>query len=296
MKKKETKDNLFLFASFLMCAILIVTISFVGNYYIDKDKRPTANEVYENSRISTGMLEVDHKVRFSHPYARIFFAVFPFNIENGCYGSAWFCDPNRPYIMTNSHVVKSPAENPLWIIVVISMLPEKHKKFLSQLGSFEVEVESTYTFIDHKGKRHPCKLLANFEKTQKTDAAMLQVLNIDAWKALPIGDPERVKVGDMVYALGSPKGHINLFNPGYITATHEKFGYIDKDTDWFVHNAHINPGNSGGVLLNQMGEVIGMTTMAPRNTTGMDCSFYINRIKPVYFLVADRSGEKTDKK
>jgi serine protease Do len=134
--------------------------------------------------------------------------------------------------------------------------------------------------------------LFNYEKVYETDAAILQVLNIDTWKALPKGDPEKVKVGDIVYVLGSPKGHLNLFNPGYITATHEKFNYLDKNTEWFVHDAHINPGNSGGVLLNQMGEVIGMTTMAPRNTSGMDCSFYINRLKPVYFFVKDRTNIK----
>ncbi len=72
---------------------------------------------------------------------------------------------------------------------------------------------------------------------------------------LPLAPSNNVKVGQSVYAIGSPLGNPDIRN-NYTT------GIISSlDTEGFIyHSASINPGNSGGPLLNSKGQVIGVNS------------------------------------
>lgn len=75
-------------------------------------------------------------------------------------------------------------------------------------------------------------------------------------KAIPIKLVEKVKVGDLIYALGSPGMHNNLFTDGIVSgfAKHAEKGKLIKFT------AYINEGSSGGGLFDKNGNLIGITT------------------------------------
>lgn len=70
------------------------------------------------------------------------------------------------------------------------------------------------------------------------------------------------EVGDTVYAIGSPSGLENTVSDGIVSSIRT----IDGVT-YIQHTADTEPGSSGGVLLNEFGEVIGVTTFGVSNTT-----------------------------
>ena len=61
------------------------------------------------------------------------------------------------------------------------------------------------------------------------------------------------RIGDAVYAIGSPQGIRNTLSSGIISN-------ILADQTEVMHSAAINPGNSGGPLVNNQGQVIGINT------------------------------------
>jgi serine protease Do len=94
---------------------------------------------------------------------------------------------------------------------------------------------------------------------KRTDVALLK---IDA-KDLPkvtIGDPDKLKVGEWVVAIGKPFGLENTMTAGIVSAKGRDLpqenlvAYIQTD-------AAINPGNSGGPLFNLKGEVVGINSL-----------------------------------
>ncbi len=93
----------------------------------------------------------------------------------------------------------------------------------------------------------------------KTDLA---VLKIDA-SDLPFlswGDSGRLRVGEMVVAVGNPFGLTQTVTMGIISAVgRANVGIVDYE-DFIQTDAAINPGNSGGALVNLQGELIGINT------------------------------------
>ena len=93
---------------------------------------------------------------------------------------------------------------------------------------------------------------------KQTDVA---ILKIDA-KDLPtvtIGDPQKVRVGEWVVAIGSPFGFENSVTAGIVSAksrTLSSEGYVP----FMQTDVAINPGNSGGPLFNVRGQVIGINS------------------------------------
>ncbi|HRY62216.1 MAG TPA: trypsin-like peptidase domain-containing protein [Candidatus Paceibacterota bacterium] len=289
MKRKDVILFLiiWLIATCLLTAVVIRDSSVTSPY---NKHELTRREIYLECKKSVGLLDVTHRAYFGDPRAQIFFALFPVDLDYGGSGTAWFFDKDRPYILTNAHVVNCP--NPIALFLSVwSKLPETHKNFLKKLGTIKMAVESTYVFIDHDGKKYSCKIIANLDKLNNVDLAVLSV-DIKKWKPLPIGNPDSIKVCDVVYVMGSPLGYVNTFNMGYVSAINRKIGYKSKKARWTLHDAHINPGNSGGPMLNKYCEVVGVNTLVPTGTSGMSHALNIDILPPLYFLVRDRTDEK----
>jgi serine protease Do len=91
----------------------------------------------------------------------------------------------------------------------------------------------------------------------------LAVLKIDA-SGLPVlvpGDSDRVRVGDVVMALGNPLGVGQTVTAGIISAKGRATGLSDGSFEDFLQtDAPINRGNSGGALVNTNGELIGINS------------------------------------
>ncbi len=97
-----------------------------------------------------------------------------------------------------------------------------------------------------------------------TDIAVLRV-NVDAnaLTPLPLGDSDRVRVGDPVVAIGNPFGLDRTATAGIISALQRLITSPDPrfSIDHVIQtDAPINKGNSGGPLLDAQGEVIGVNT------------------------------------
>ena len=93
----------------------------------------------------------------------------------------------------------------------------------------------------------------------KTDLALIRIDSGDSLKPLPLGDSEKLHVGDWVVAIGSPFGLGHTVTAGIISAKYRKIG-AEVYEDFLQTDASINPGNSGGPLLNVNGKVIGINT------------------------------------
>jgi len=97
-----------------------------------------------------------------------------------------------------------------------------------------------------------------------TDIAVLRVsVDANALTPLPLGDSDRVRVGDPVVAIGNPFGLDRTATAGIISALQRLITSPDPrfSIDHVIQtDAPINKGNSGGPLLNAHGEVIGVNT------------------------------------
>lgn len=118
-------------------------------------------------------------------------------------------------------------------------------------GADEIKVR----FAD--GKEYTARVVG---RDQKTDLALIKISSL--FKDIPtlsFGDPERMRVGDWVLAVGNPFGLEHTVTQGIISATGRIIGAGQYD-NFIQTSAPINPGNSGGPLVNLKGEVIGINT------------------------------------
>jgi S1-C subfamily serine protease len=101
-----------------------------------------------------------------------------------------------------------------------------------------------------------------------SDLAVLKVdLPADRLQPVELGDSNQVKVGHVAVAIGNPFGLENTMTVGYIStlgrvlpsSSGQGQGPTFTIPDIIQTDASINPGNSGGVLVNDQGQVIGVT-------------------------------------
>jgi S1-C subfamily serine protease len=121
-----------------------------------------------------------------------------------------------------------------------------------------------------------------------TDIAVLKVDPGDAkLKPLPLGNSNRVEVGDPAIAIGNPFGYDRTVTTGIISALQRQIRAPNGFTIGHViqTDAPINPGNSGGPLLNARGQVIGINsqiaTAGSRGSVGIGFAVPINTAKKV---------------
>jgi len=94
---------------------------------------------------------------------------------------------------------------------------------------------------------------------KRTDTALIKIEAKDLPK-VTIGDPEKLKVGEWVVAIGKPFNLENTMTAGIVSAkgrdlpSENLIPYIQTD-------AAVNPGNSGGPLFNLRGEVVGINSL-----------------------------------
>ena len=98
-----------------------------------------------------------------------------------------------------------------------------------------------------------------FDRNAIADLALLRITANARFDAIPIGNPDDVRMGDEVLALGFPIadriGNSMTVTRGIVSSIRKLRGVDVLQTD-----AALNPGNSGGPLVNNLGEVIGVNT------------------------------------
>lgn len=93
----------------------------------------------------------------------------------------------------------------------------------------------------------------------KTDLALIRIETDEPLKPLPLGDSDKLEVGDWVVAIGNPFGLTHTVTAGIVSAKYRKIGAGSYE-NFIQTDASINPGNSGGPLLNTSGEVVGINS------------------------------------
>ena len=93
----------------------------------------------------------------------------------------------------------------------------------------------------------------------KTDIAVLRIEGGGKFSAVAWGDSDSIRVGDDVFAVGSPFGLGNSVTAGIVSARSREIGAGPYD-DFLQVDAAINSGNSGGPLFNSSGRVVGVNT------------------------------------
>lgn len=161
----------------------------------------------------------------------------PRKYESRSLGSGFIISKDG-YILTNAHVVESANE-------ITVKLTDKRE--------FRAEVIGT---------------------DRKTDVALIK---IDA-QDLPVvtqGNPDQLKVGEWVIAIGSPFGFESTVTAGIVSAKGRSLAQ-ENFVPFIQTDVAINPGNSGGPLFNMKGEVVGINSQIYSRTGGfMGLSFAI---------------------
>jgi len=172
---------------------------------------------------------------------------FGFNVPNQQGQGSGFIIDNQGHILTNNHVV------------------DKATKVKIRLND-GTQVEARVLGAD-----------------RNNDVALLQVdaSKIGNYPALPLGDSDRLKPGQMAIALGSPYGLQGSITVGIISGVGRSIaGATERQmTNIIQTDAAINPGNSGGPLLNSLGEVIGINTAIEYDANSVGFCIPINTAK-----------------
>lgn len=109
---------------------------------------------------------------------------------------------------------------------------------------------------------------------KRSDVALLKIEAKDLPK-VTIGDPDKLKVGEWVVAIGKPFGLENTMTAGIVSAKGRDLPQENLVPD-IQTDAAVNPGNSGGPLFNLKGEVVGVNSLIFSRTGGyMGLSFAI---------------------
>ena len=142
-------------------------------------------------------------------------------------GSGFIIEPNG-LIVTNAHVV----EHAEWIQVRLA----DGRRFNGRTVGLDSRVDLALVRIDAEGL-----------------------------PVLPLGDSNRMRVGEFVLALGHPFGLEQSVSFGIVSRKGAPLTVAAPGFDFIQTDAAINPGNSGGPLVNMAGQVIGVNSMAARN-------------------------------
>jgi serine protease Do len=94
----------------------------------------------------------------------------------------------------------------------------------------------------------------------QSDVALIKITDGRKFPFLPLGDSDKLEVGEWVIAIGSPFGLDRTVTVGVVSAKGRNRVGINEYENFIQTDAAINPGNSGGPLLNIHGEVVGMNT------------------------------------
>jgi len=111
------------------------------------------------------------------------------------------------------------------------------------------------------------------------DLALLQTS--EHGEPIKLGDSDRLEVGEIVLAIGSPLGLLeNSVTMGVVSAVGRSISSRDILLEDLIQtDAAINPGNSGGPLINLMGEAVGVATAIIPFAQGIGFAIPINTVK-----------------
>jgi len=104
----------------------------------------------------------------------------------------------------------------------------------------------------------------------KTDIAVIKI-DGEGLPAATLTDSDKLRVGDIVFAIGNPLGVGQTVTMGIVSATSRRVGILEDVRgyeDFIQTDAAINRGNSGGALIDARGRVVGINSAIVSNSQG----------------------------
>lgn len=161
----------------------------------------------------------------------------PREFENKSLGSGFIVSGDG-YILTNAHVVDAADE-------ITVRLTDKREYKAKVIGA-----------------------------DKRTDVALIKI-DANNLPTVRLGDPNQLKVGEWVVAIGSPFGFDNSVTAGIVSAKGRSLPQ-ESYVPFIQTDVAVNPGNSGGPLFNMRGEVVGINSQIYSRSGGyMGLSFAI---------------------
>ncbi|MDD3854409.1 Do family serine endopeptidase [Sulfurimonas sp.] len=193
------------------------------------------NNVLENVRSSIVNISIKKEINgnqlsanpfFNDPFFREFFKGYgdiPQERIQQALGSGVIVSKDG-YIITNNHVIDGANQ------ITVNLAGDK--------------------------KEYEAKVIG---KDEKSDLAIIKI-EAKNLNAITFYNSDKVKVGDVVFALGNPFGVGETITQGIVSATGRSGVGIVEYEDFIQTDASINPGNSGGALINSAGHLIGINS------------------------------------
>jgi serine protease DegS len=103
-----------------------------------------------------------------------------------------------------------------------------------------------------------------------TDLAVLQLDLTKNIPVMPLGDSDRLQVGDIVLAIGNPVGLSQTVTQGIVSATGRAQLGVATYENFIQTDAPINVGNSGGALISASGDLVGINTAVLAKNLGVE--------------------------
>jgi S1-C subfamily serine protease len=178
------------------------------------------------------------------------FDIIPFKVpipykEEGFSLGSGFVISEEGYILTNAHVIHNATD----IRVVLS--------------AGKAEFPATIIGTD-----------------RITDTALIKIEPDRLLPVLPLGDSDRLRVGEMVLAIGNPLGLTHSVTLGIVSATERISPALNEDlVDFIQTDSAINPGSSGGPLINCHGEAVGINTALVSEAQSIGFAIPVNTVK-----------------
>jgi len=187
---------------------------------------------------------------FREFWEKFFGGEMPREFETKSLGSGFIIN-KEGYIVTNNHVVENAKE----IIVML----ENGKDYQAEVVGLD----------------------------KKTDLALIKIDAKEDLPVAPLGDSDKLRVGEWVMAIGNPFGLSETVTVGIVSAKGRVIGAGPYD-DFIQTDASINPGNSGGPLFNFWGEVVGINTAIIATGQGIGFAIPTNLAKDILAQLRER--------
>lgn len=244
LKKKKTK-----YCAVMLClfALFFVSCAHKSGHRRDHERPGTMMAEQSDVKSSSRKRKIMNKrsngkldgSQIFERYGDAVFMVFTSDGSNAYQGSGFFID-NEGLAVSNYHIFKGTG-----------------------IG---------YELIKLVGSNDAYKVTEILKKSDEEDFIIFRV-NCENTNYIPIAS-EKPKIGEKVYAIGSPRGLENTFSSGEVS-------------QWRADNlmqisALIDHGSSGGALINEYGEAVGITsgTFADGSQANLNYAWSIDAVKP----------------